>query len=89
MIAGTEEATAVSTWQAAVATPITDEFLEWPADLFALTDVILTRAEVYQFILSPPRGKRPRMRGLDSEQMVGDPATEPEWLTSATIVDLS
>ena len=56
MVAQTEEATPVSTWQALVGTPITDEFLEWPADLFALTDAILARSEVYRFILSPPRG---------------------------------
>jgi len=45
MIAQTEEATLVSTWQALVGTPITNQFLEWPADLFAITDVILARSE--------------------------------------------
>ena len=39
-------------------TPITDAFLEWPADLFALTDVILERSEVYRFVLSAPRGMK-------------------------------
>jgi hypothetical protein len=56
MISQTEESTSVSTWETLVGTPITDEFLEWPPDLFALTDVILTRTEVYRFVLSPPRG---------------------------------
>ena len=51
MIAQAEEATPVSAWQAVVATPITDELLEWPADLFALTDVILARSEVYRWPL--------------------------------------
>ena len=58
MIAQTKKATPVSTWQAVVPTPITDEFLEWPADLFALTDVILTRSEAYRFVLSPPSGMK-------------------------------
>ncbi len=40
-------------WQALAGRPISDELLEWPADLFALTDVILGRSEVYRFILSP------------------------------------
>jgi hypothetical protein len=35
---------------------ITDELLEWPADLFALTEVILERSEAYRFVLSPPGG---------------------------------
>jgi hypothetical protein len=45
-----------SIWQAMVGTPITDEFLNWPADLFALTHVILERSEAYRFVLSPPPG---------------------------------
>lgn len=35
---------------------ITDAFLEWPADLFAVTNVILKRSEAYRFVLSPPSG---------------------------------
>ena len=73
MIAQAEEATPVSAWQAVVATPITDEFLEWPADLFALTDVILARSEVYRFVLSPPRGvKWPPARFLNWSDAVGE-----------------
>ncbi len=49
----TEEPTPASIWQALAGSPITDEFLEWPPDLFALTDMILGRSEVYRFILSP------------------------------------
>lgn len=45
--------TLASTWHAVAGSPITDEFLEWPADLFALTDVILGRSEVYRFVISP------------------------------------
>jgi hypothetical protein len=50
----TEEPTLASTWQAVAGSPITKELLEWPADLFALTEVILERSEVYRFVLSPP-----------------------------------
>ena len=52
-----EEPTPASIWQALVGGPITDEFLNWPADLFALTYVILERSEVYRFVLSPLPGK--------------------------------
>src|SRR5215813_12431126 len=48
-----EEPTPASTWGAVAARPITDELLEWPPDLFALTDLILRRSEAYRFILSP------------------------------------
>ena len=51
-----EEPTPASTWGAVAARPITDELLEWPPDLFALTDVILERSEAYRFLLSPPAG---------------------------------
>ena len=53
-----EDATLASTWHTFCGSPITDEFLEWPADLFALTDVILKRSEVYRFVLSPPSGAK-------------------------------
>jgi len=73
MIAQTEEATLVSTWQALVGTPITNQFLEWPADLFALTDVILARSEAYRFVLSPPRGvKWPPVRFPNWSDAVGE-----------------
>ena len=51
----TEEPTAASMWHALGGSPITDEFLDWPADVFALTDVILGRSEAYRFAFSPPR----------------------------------
>jgi hypothetical protein len=41
MNAEPEKPTLEATWEALAGTPITDAFLEWPADLFALTDVIL------------------------------------------------
>src|SRR6516162_5791905 len=46
--------TLASTWYALAGSLITDEYLEWPADLFALTDVLLERSEAYRFVLSTP-----------------------------------
>ena len=34
-----QDATPASVWYAAAGMPITDEILQWPADLFALTHV--------------------------------------------------
>jgi hypothetical protein len=38
-----KEPTLASTWQAVAGSPLADQFLEWPADLFAVTNVILER----------------------------------------------
>lgn len=54
--APSEEPSPASTWHALAGRPFTDEVLEWPADLFALTNVILKRTEAYRFVLSPPHG---------------------------------
>ena len=48
----TEEPTPASMWRALTGRPVTDEFLQWPPDLFAFTDVILRRSEAYRFVLS-------------------------------------
>jgi hypothetical protein len=50
------EPTPASTWLAVAGSLITDELLEWPPDMFVLTDLILARSEVYRFLLSPPGG---------------------------------
>lgn len=50
--------TPMSTWHELVGTPLTVEILEWPADLFALTNVILKRTEAFRFVLSPPTGEQ-------------------------------
>ena len=50
--------TLASVWQAMADGTIGDELLEWPPDLFALTEVILQRSEAYRFALSPPAGSR-------------------------------
>jgi hypothetical protein len=47
--------TMASIWEAAAGLPISDELLEWPADLFALTDVVLCRSEAYRLSLAPPQ----------------------------------
>ena len=48
--------TPASIWHELVGTPLTAEILEWPADLFALINVILKRTEAYRFVFSPPSG---------------------------------
>jgi len=52
-----EEPTPASIWHALAGGAITAELLNWPADLFALTYVILERSEAYRFVLSPPPGR--------------------------------
>src|SRR4029077_20387443 len=49
---GVSEPTPASTWYAASGAPITDRLLEWPPDVFALTNVVLARAEAFRFALS-------------------------------------
>jgi hypothetical protein len=48
------EATVASTWQALAQCPVDDQLLEWPPDVFALTEVVLASSEAYRFVLSPP-----------------------------------
>ena len=66
------EPTLASAWQAVAGTTIGDELLEWPPDLFALTEVILERSEAYRFALSPPAGSH------------WPPASFPEWPGAVT-----
>ena len=47
-----------SVWRAAAGGPITDSLLEWPPDVFAVTEVILEHAEAYRFVVSPPAGEQ-------------------------------
>jgi hypothetical protein len=65
-----QEPTLASVWYSVAGSPISDELLDWPADIFALTDIILDRSEVYRFILSPPHGAEwppSRISGWSSE----------------------
>src|SRR5262245_4202495 len=73
------EPTLASTWLAVAGILISDELVEWPADLFALTDVILERSEAYRFVFSPPNGLEwPPRRYPNWSQAVegGGPAVE-------------
>ena len=45
--------TPASTWIAASGQPITDRLLEWPPDVFALTNLVLGRAEAFRYALAP------------------------------------
>jgi hypothetical protein len=65
--------TLASVWLAVADGTIGDELLEWPPDLFALTEVILQRSEAYRFALSPPAGSR------------WPPDLDPSW--SAAVVE--
>ncbi|CAM4173395.1 hypothetical protein MB901379_04210 [Mycobacterium basiliense] len=51
---GSTGPTSAATWLALSGRPIDDALLEWPPDLFALTDVILGHTQVYRFVFSPP-----------------------------------
>ena len=51
------ELTPASVWEAMTHGAIGDDLLQWPPDVFALTDVVLTRSEAYRFALSPPNGR--------------------------------
>lgn len=62
-----QEPVLASVWQAVASSAIGDELLEWPPDLFALTEVILQRSEAYRFALSPPAGSN------------WPPAEVPDW----------
>lgn len=56
LAASSSELTPAAVWRAVAGATIEDEVLEWPPDLFALTDVVLERTEAYRFALSPPPG---------------------------------
>jgi hypothetical protein len=48
------EPTSAYVWHSLAGRPITDELIEWPPDVLALTNVILTRSEAFRFTLAPP-----------------------------------
>jgi hypothetical protein len=52
--------TLASTWQGAAGSPITDELLDWPPDVFAFANVLLDRSEAFRFALSPIEEWPPR-----------------------------
>jgi hypothetical protein len=52
--------TLATTWQGAAGTPITDDLLSWPPDVFAFANMILDRSEAFRFVLSPIEEWPPR-----------------------------
>jgi hypothetical protein len=50
--------TLASAWQGVSGAGFTDDLLEWPPDVFALTNVLLSRSEAFRFALSPPARER-------------------------------
>jgi len=71
------EPTLASTWLGASGTPIGADLLEWPPDVFALTDVLLERADAFRFVLSPPPDAVwPPDRFADWGEAVGQAAHE-------------
>ena len=67
-----QEPTLASEWQAVAGSTISDKLLEWPPDLFTLTEVILQRSQAYRFALSPPAGA------------TWPPAGLPDWPDAVT-----
>ena len=47
-----DEPTLAYMWYSVAGRPFTDKLLEWPADMFALTNVILARSEAFRFALA-------------------------------------
>src|SRR5215475_1099701 len=47
------EPTLASTWEAIAGRRPSDELLDWPPDVFALTNVVLDRSEAFRFAISP------------------------------------
>jgi hypothetical protein len=54
LFGGVAESTLASTWLAVTGRRIDDDLLQWPPDVFALTDLLLERAEGFRLALSPP-----------------------------------
>src|SRR5215468_1289726 len=62
--------TLASTWHAASGAPITNRLLEWPPDVFALTNVVLGRAEAFRYAV--PVRDWPPSRWGDQAQAVDE-----------------
>jgi hypothetical protein len=78
--------TPASVWRAVADGTIGDELLEWPPDLFALTEVILQRSEAYRFALSPPAGSRwpPDQMPSWSDAVIEDGREWSAWVADRT-----
>ena len=70
------EPTLDSIWEAQSGSAIDDALLDWPPDVFALTDTLLDRSEAYRFAVSPPAGRAwPPARVPSWQEAVADAAT--------------
>jgi hypothetical protein len=54
---------------------MSDELLDWPPDVFALTNIILERSDAFRFVLSPPAGAAwPPLHQTGWGELVGEAA---------------
>jgi hypothetical protein len=86
--------TVASVWRAAADAPITDALAQWPPDVFALTEVLLTEAQAFRFALSPPTGQQwpppepaswtdaVERAAHEWKAWVEEPAGSPPWLVA-------
>jgi hypothetical protein len=51
--AGPSEPTPASIWRSVTGCEVSDRLLEWPPDVFALTNLVLNRTEAFRFAVSP------------------------------------
>jgi hypothetical protein len=69
--------TLASAWQAVSGAGFTHDLLDWPPDVFAVTNVLLGRTEAFRFALSPPAGDRwPPAAVADWSEAVVDAARD-------------
>jgi hypothetical protein len=67
------ELTLASVWAGAAGRALDDDMLEWPPDVFAVTDVLLQRADAFRFVLSPlPGAVWPPERMVGWADLVGE-----------------
>jgi len=69
------ELTSAHVWYSLAGSTITDELLEWPPDVFALTNMVLERSEAFRFALGPP-GEWPPAHYDDWSQAVTEAARQ-------------
>jgi hypothetical protein len=77
---GYEEPTLASTWEASVGGQITDELLDWPPDVFALTNIVLDRSQAFRFVLSPDGAWPPTRVPEWSEAVAGAGRRWGAWI---------
>jgi hypothetical protein len=82
----TEELTLSAVWQTVAGRALGEGLLDWPPDLFGLTELVIGRSEAYRFALSPPAHSQwPPTGDVDWPAAVGRAAKQ--W--SAWVADRS